>query len=367
MRKFDITHKGTVMLETERLILRRFTLDDTEPMFKNWASDMEVTKYLTWPTHENVDISRGVIKNWLSDYESENKYNWAIELKSLREPIGSIAAVKVDDSAHLVHIGYCIGKYWWHRGYTSEALARLVRFFFEEVGVNRVEARFDPRNTNSGKVMAKTGLKYEGIMRQADRNNQGICDASYYAILAEDYFNSSQKTQEPVTSNVALLRTSTDLMFYNLKIAMDTVDWNADICGAPAWRYIYHTLHSADKWFINPSKRNDEPEPTFHTTGLDNPNKPSDTVLDRDTLYAYYEQVRQKVLAYLDSLNDSQLNERPEGCTGTRLGLTLAQFRHMYVHIGILNGITISKTARFPRVINEGTWRSGNSPGLFEN
>ncbi len=189
-----MTHKGTVTLETERLILRRFTMDDAEPMFRNWASDPEVTKYLTWPTHKHVDISHEVIKNWLSGYESESKYNWAVELKSLHEPIGSIAAVKVEDNTNLVHIGYCIGKPWWHKGYTSEALTRLVRFFFEEVGANRVEARFDPRNPNSGKVMAKAGLKYEGTMRQADRNNQGgLCDASYYAILADDYFGKGQK------------------------------------------------------------------------------------------------------------------------------------------------------------------------------
>lgn len=189
-----MNHKGTVMLETDRLILRRFTMDDAEAMFRNWASDPEVTKYLTWPTHENLDISRGVIKNWLSGYEADNNYSWAIELKALHEPIGSIAAVKVEDNTNLVHIGYCIGKPWWHKGYTSEALTRLVRFFFDEVGANRVEARFDPRNPNSGKVMAKAGLKYEGIMRQADRNNQGgLCDASYYATLADDYFGKGQK------------------------------------------------------------------------------------------------------------------------------------------------------------------------------
>jgi ribosomal-protein-alanine N-acetyltransferase len=168
-------------------------MDDAEPMFRNWASDPEVTKYLTWPTHKNVDISREVIKNWLSAYESERKYEWAIELKSLHEPIGSISAVKVEDNTNLVHMGYCIGRPWWHKGYTSEALTRLVRFFFEEVGANRIEACFDPRNRNSGKVMAKAGLKYEGTMRQANRNNQGICDAAYYAILADDYFGKGQK------------------------------------------------------------------------------------------------------------------------------------------------------------------------------
>ena len=358
-----MTHKGTVTLETERLILRRFTTDDADAMFRNWASDPEVTKYLTWPTHTSVQVSESVISSWLDLYSNENHYSWAIVLKELGEPIGSIAAVKQDPETDMVHIGYCIGRAWWRRGCTSEALRRLVRFFFEEVGVNRIESRHDPRNPNSGKVMQKAGLKYEGTLRKSDRNNQGgFCDAAYYAILADDFFNKSQ-----TVSNSSTIKESVDLMFQNLKIAMDTVDWNAAVCGAPAWRYIYHTLHSADKWFINPSKRNDEPEPHFHTPGLDWPDTPSDVLLDREMLYTYYEQVRRKILDYCDSLNDSQLNERPQGCTGTRLGLALSQFRHMYAHIGILNGVTIANTNRYPRVINEGTWHSGKFPeGLYD-
>jgi hypothetical protein len=150
-------------------------------------------------------------------------------------------------------------------------------------------------------------------------------------------------------------------MFHNLKIAMDTVDWNAKICGVPAWRYIYHTIHSADKWFINPSKRHDEPEPSFHTPGLDWPDTPSDVILNRKTLYAFYKQVRQKIILYCESLNDAQLNEQPTGCTSTRLGLALSQFRHMYAHIGILNGVTIVNTNQYPLVTNESTFRSGKS------
>ncbi|MDR0883429.1 MAG: GNAT family N-acetyltransferase [Oscillospiraceae bacterium] len=183
-----MTHKGTVPLETERLILRRFTLEDAEPMFRNWASDPEVSKYLTWPTHENIAASKNVIADWLPLYENPGHYSWAIVLKSLGEPIGSIAAVIVDDDVQMVHIGYCIGKTWWRQGYTSEALTRLVRFFFAEVGANRIESRHDPRNPNSGKVMMKAGLQYEGTHRQSDKNNQsGFCDVAYYAILAEDY------------------------------------------------------------------------------------------------------------------------------------------------------------------------------------
>ena len=61
-----------------------------------------------------------------------------------------------------------------------------IDFFFEVVDVNRIEARYDIRNPNSGKVMKKCGMKYEGTLRQSDRNNQGICDSSYYVLLKSD-------------------------------------------------------------------------------------------------------------------------------------------------------------------------------------
>jgi ribosomal-protein-alanine N-acetyltransferase len=149
---------------------------------------MRFTKYLTWPTHRNLETSKKVAESWVAEYEDLRFYQWAIVPKDLNEPIGSISAVKIDDDLELIHIGYCIGHKWWHQGYTSEALSGLVKFFFEEVGANRIESRHDPRNSNSGKVMLKNGLRYEGTMRQADRNKQGICDYSMYGLLAEDYF-----------------------------------------------------------------------------------------------------------------------------------------------------------------------------------
>jgi len=182
-----MTHKGTVTLETERLILRRFTADDAEAMFKNWASDNEVSKYLTWPTHTDTSETQKFIGSWIDLYQNLNQYNWTIVLKEINEPIGSIAAVKQDDETNMVHIGYCIGKKWWNKGYMSEALKEIIRFFFEEVGANRIEARHDPQNSNSGKVMQKCGMKYEGTLRQADVSNQGICDSVCYALLKQEY------------------------------------------------------------------------------------------------------------------------------------------------------------------------------------
>lgn len=176
-------HIGTKNIETERLILRRFTLDDADAMYRNWASDDEVTKYLTWPAHSSVDITKMVLADWVESYKNDDNYNWAITLKGDDEPIGSIGVVSKDDETEMVHMGYCIGREYWHRGITSEALKALIDFFFDEVGVKRVESRHDPRNPNSGKVMKKCGMIYEGTKKNSDRNNQGICDASYYAII----------------------------------------------------------------------------------------------------------------------------------------------------------------------------------------
>ena len=61
-------HCGTQTLETDRLLLRRFVVDDADAMFQNWASDPEVTKYLTWPPHADAEVSKAVLEAWVSSY-----------------------------------------------------------------------------------------------------------------------------------------------------------------------------------------------------------------------------------------------------------------------------------------------------------
>ena len=150
-----LTHKGTQTIETPRLILRRAIREDAEPMFRNWSSDPKVTKYLTWPAHSNIAVSEMVIGSWLQEYEKDSYYQWMIVLKELGEPIGSISVVRQNDRVEEAEIGYCIGSRWWHRGIVSEALTAVMRYLFEEVGMNRVAARHDPNNPNSGRVMRK--------------------------------------------------------------------------------------------------------------------------------------------------------------------------------------------------------------------
>jgi len=176
-------HKGTVTLETERLILRKFTKEDAEAVFRNWASDDEVTKYLTWPTHRSVEASAWYMDFCLESYKKDDSYQWGIELKETGELFGNISVVRMNEDVDSVELGYVIGRRFWGNGYTTEAVKAVIRFLFEEVGANRIAARHDPNNPNSGRVMQKAGMQYEGTLRQCDRNNQGIVDCAVYSIL----------------------------------------------------------------------------------------------------------------------------------------------------------------------------------------
>ena len=180
-------HKGTVRLETERLSLRKFTEEDAEAVFINWASDDEVTKFLTWPTHTSVEGSKGYINFCLDSYKNEESYQWGIELKETGELFGNISVVKVNEDLDAVELGYVIGRRFWGNGYMAEAVKAVIAFLFGEVGANRIAARHDTNNPNSGKVMKKAGMKYEGTLRQNARNNQGIVDCSVYSILKEEW------------------------------------------------------------------------------------------------------------------------------------------------------------------------------------
>ncbi len=178
-----LTHKGTQTIETERLMLRKATVEDVQPMFDNWANDENVTRFLTWPPHQSTDVTKKVIESWIEGYKSDDYYQWMIVPKAIGQPIGSIGVVSGDAKAEKAEIGYCIGAAWWHCGFMSEALKAVMDFLFDEVGMNRVEAKHDINNPHSGGVMRKCGMHFEGISRGSVWNNQGICDTACYALL----------------------------------------------------------------------------------------------------------------------------------------------------------------------------------------
>ena len=179
-------HKGTNRLVTDRLILRRYAENDAEPMYRNWASDPEVSRFLTWPTHASVEVTKSLVTDWIARYENPDYYNWVIELKESGEVVGNISVVQIKERAEAAEIGYCMGQAWWGRQIMPEALTEVMRYLFDEVGMNRVAACHDVNNPKSGRVMQKAGMKYEGTLRGAGWNNQGIMDQVWYGLLKAD-------------------------------------------------------------------------------------------------------------------------------------------------------------------------------------
>lgn len=182
-----MNHTGTVLLETDRLRLRRGTMDDAEDMFRNWCSDTEVTHFLTWPTHRSIGVTQRVLEDWIARYTQDTFYQWFMEVKTTGAAIGTITVVAIDEPLARAHIGYCVGRPWWGQGLVTEAFQAVIRHLFEKVGFNRIDAKHDARNIGSGRVMEKSGLQYEGCSRQSVLSNAGIGDAKHYAILREDY------------------------------------------------------------------------------------------------------------------------------------------------------------------------------------
>ncbi len=107
-------------------------------------------------------------------------------------------------------------------------------------------------------------------------------------------------------------------------------------------------------------------EPAFHEPHLNSLDIPSESRLLRETLQGYLAAVRTKILCYLDGLTDDGLYDIPTGCTSSRLGLILSQFRHFYAHLGNITATTIIETNRWPCVIGTSGKSGKSTKGLFE-
>ena len=180
-----LNHVGSPDLYTRRLHLRRYRAEDYQAIYDNWASDPEVTKYLTWSTHSSPEVTKGVAAMWAESYESPTVCHWGIEKDG--ELIGDIAVVLWREEEESCEIGYCLSRRFWGQGIMAEALERVIAFLFETVGFHRIVLCHDTQNPASGRVMQKCGLQKEGVFRGMKKRKDGTwMDVAYYAILRED-------------------------------------------------------------------------------------------------------------------------------------------------------------------------------------
>lgn len=144
-------------LETERLILRPWSEDDAEELYK-YARDPDVGPMAGWPVHISVENSREIIRTVLSAPET-----FAVCLKETGKPVGSIGLHRNDlaQNDDEFELGYWIGKPFWGQGLIPEASREMLRYAFEDLGMCRIWCGYYDGNAKSARVQEKLGFLYQ--------------------------------------------------------------------------------------------------------------------------------------------------------------------------------------------------------------
>lgn len=128
--------------------------------------------------------------------------------------------------------------------------------------------------------------------------------------------------------------------------------WNKRYDGLPMWKYLYHTLYSMDRWYINPGDPTYQ-NPPFHTEHLADLNVvPDEDTLERKLVEEYFYKIKNKIESYISELKDEDLKEKPENCELSRFRLILGQFRHWHRHMGLIYGFIVEDAGKWPYVLN---------------
>ena len=180
-----LSHKGTQNIDTPRLCLRKYRKEDIEDIFRNYATDERVTKFLSWQPYADIAQLEGFVLAQIAGY-NERVYHWVIEYNG--QAIGSISVIREDENNASCEIGYCIGYDYWNKGIVTEAMGAVIAFLFLKVGYYRIFAKHDVNNPASGKVMQKCAMVYEGTLRQHYLRHDGTrADAHLYSILKDEF------------------------------------------------------------------------------------------------------------------------------------------------------------------------------------
>ena len=172
-------------LRTDRLRLRPFIAEDA-PAIEELAGTREVADSSISITHP---YSLAAAKAWIAGlphfFRTGTALHFAATLQSSDELIGSVSLSDIDTHNAHAELAFWVGVPWWRSGYAMEAAREIVRFGFVELFLNRIYARRLARDTASGELLRKLGMRREGVLRQAVRKGDVFEDVVLHAILRE--------------------------------------------------------------------------------------------------------------------------------------------------------------------------------------
>ena len=182
-------HLGTQIIETERLLLRKFQLSDAHAMYVNWASNPQVTRFLRKTPIASEKEALQYLENTIPKYNENSYYLWAMELKEKKQAIGVMALNRRGFEIDCRYeIGCYLGEAFWRNGFSTEATGAVIRFGFEKLQLKRIEAICAMDNIGAVAPLIASGLICEGLCRNLYANEDGTYDCNFYAITDTDYF-----------------------------------------------------------------------------------------------------------------------------------------------------------------------------------
>lgn len=175
------------ILRTQRLILREILPGDAEAVFRI-RGDYEVTKYNIGPAYETLDQAVGIINSIRESYQDGAEVRWGITLSDGDDSVIGMCGFNYwnrrDSRASM---GYDLARAYWGQGIMTEAIAAVIEFGFERMGLNRIEADADTRNIASGRVLEKLGFQREGLQREQFFDGGSFYDLQLFALLRKEY------------------------------------------------------------------------------------------------------------------------------------------------------------------------------------
>ena len=181
--------KDFPVLTTERLILSRPVEGDMQHIIHYLDSDKvysENTANMPYP-YKEADAEFLIHEVVDKGFENETDFVFAIRNKENGLIMGLIGIHHWDKANQKAEIGYWLGKEFWNKGYVTEVMAEVLAFGFKVLNLNKMFANFFPHNPASGRVMEKSGMKQEAVLKQEIYKNGKFLDFVRYSILKEDF------------------------------------------------------------------------------------------------------------------------------------------------------------------------------------
>lgn len=173
-------------LETPRFVLRQAQLTDADDLYQLYA-DQAVVQYMSFTPFTSVEESLDEMKWYERIFAEQSGLRWMIEDRETGKVIGTCGFLAYEQEHHRTELGYDLSSAYWGKGIMKEVALCIIQFGFEQMKLNKIEAKIEPANQSSIRLIEKLGFVQEGLLRQHEYEKEMYVDLAIFALLQSEY------------------------------------------------------------------------------------------------------------------------------------------------------------------------------------